>query len=540
MRISVNIAAKQFQHVDLVEDVSIALKEAGLDPKCLVLEITESMLVHNIEVIIARMWELKELGVAFAIDDFGTGYSSLSYLKNFPIDILKLDKSFVDDVGNPSENGALAETIVMLGKNLNLQTIAEGIEQTGQVDALRAFGCQFGQGFYLAQPLTSKEVDTALSKVFASAPRSDSPRDVTPRRSATSHPQRKPSDEFPNHVRTAFGRRPMAKTRPPCSQYARRDSRWDDLERLRASHPMMDAVIDEVRGRRIRVGEQWLSDFASCNYLGFDLHPAIIESVAPELARWGTHPSWSRLLGSPRLYVEIEDQLTALLGAPDTLVLPTITLIHTSVIPALAGQGAVLVDSHAHKTIYDGATIARGAGATLHRVRPNDPEHLEEVLRSLPTGMTRMLCIDGVNSMSGNAPHLPEYARLCRTYDALLYIDDAHGFGVIGESPTLEMPYGFRGNSIVRFFDESYENIVLVGGFSKAYSSLLAFMALPTSLKNRLKTEAAPYLYSGPSPTASLATVLAGFKVNETEGTSFGQACTGKPCAFSTGSPSSD
>jgi len=302
------------------------------------------------------------------------------------------------------------------------------------------------------------------------------------------------------------------------AESVRRDARWDDLERLRASHPMMDAVIDQVDGRRIRIGDQWLSDFASCNYLGFDLHPAIIESVAPELARWGTHPSWSRLLGSPRLYVDIEEQLTNLLGAPDTLVLPTITLIHTSVIPVLAGQGAVLVDAQAHKTIYEGATIARGNGASLHRVRPNDPEHLEEVLRSLPASMTRMVCIDGVNSMSGNAPNLPEYARICRRYDALLYVDDAHGFGVIGESPTPDMPYGLRGNSIVRYFDESYENVVLVGGFSKAYSSLLAFLALPTSLKNRLKVEAAPYLYSGPSPTASLATVLAGFSVNEAEG----------------------
>ena len=88
----------------------------------------------------------------------------------------------------------------------------------------------------------------------------------------------------------------------------REDPRWDDLERLRASHPMMDAVIDEVDGRRIRVGDHWLSDFASCNYLGFDLHPAIIESVARELRRWGTHPSWSRLLGSPRLYVDIEER----------------------------------------------------------------------------------------------------------------------------------------------------------------------------------------------------------------------------------------
>ena len=142
-----------------------------------------------------------------------------------------------------------------------------------------------------------------------------------------------------------------------------------------------------------------------------------------------------------------------------------------------------------------------------------------------------MFCIDGVNSMSGNTPDLPEFARICREYDALLYVDDAHGFGVIGESPTPDMPYGLRGNSIVRYFDESYDNIVLVGGFSKAYSSLLAFMALPTSMKNRLKVEASPYLYSGPSPTASLATVLAGFKVNATEGEQLRRGLYEKTCS---------
>jgi 8-amino-7-oxononanoate synthase len=305
-------------------------------------------------------------------------------------------------------------------------------------------------------------------------------------------------------------------TRGP--ERARSDARWADLERLRSTHPMMDAVIEEVQGRRIRIGDHWLSDFASCNYLGFDLHPEIIASVEPLVRKWGTHPSWSRLLGSPRPYVDIEDRLTELLGAPDTLVLPTITLIHTSVIPVLAGQGAVLIDSQAHKTIYEGAAIARGAGASLHRVRANDPEHLSDVLRSLPTNVSRIFCLDGVNSMTGNAPDLPLYARICRENDALLYIDDAHGFGVIGESPTPDMPYGFRGNSIVRYFGESYDNVILVAGFSKAYSSLAAFLALPTSLKNHLKVTASPYLYSGPSPTASLATVLAGFKVNDAEG----------------------
>ena len=321
------------------------------------------------------------------------------------------------------------------------------------------------------------------------------------------------------HVAATIGRRIRSE-----SEVVRSDARWADLERLRASHPMMDAVIDEVNGRKIRIGDHWLCDFASCNYLGFDLHPEIIESVERELWRWGTHPSWSRLLGSPRLYVEIEEQLTDLLGAPDSLVLPTITIIHSSVIPALAGQGTVLVDSQAHKTIYEGAAIARGAGATIHRVRTNDYEHLEEILRSLPPGGPRLFCIDGVNSMTGNVPDLPAYARICREYETLLYVDDAHGFGVIGESPTPEVTYGHRGNSIVRYFAETYDNIVLVAGFSKSYSSLLAFLALPTSMKNHLKVAAAPYLYSGPSPTASLATVLAGFRVNDAEGDDLRQA----------------
>jgi 8-amino-7-oxononanoate synthase len=302
------------------------------------------------------------------------------------------------------------------------------------------------------------------------------------------------------------------------SEHVRTDHRWGDLERLRASHPMIDSVIDEVRGRRIRIGKRWLCDFASRNYLGFDRHPFIIESVDAALRQWGTYASWSRLQGSTRLYAEIEARLTALLGAPDTLVFPTITLIHTSVIPALAGQGAVLVDSHAHSTIYEGCAVARGAGASLHRVRPNDPYHLEQILRSLPPGMKRIFCVDGVSSMTGNTPDLPVYARICREQDALLYVDDAHGFGIIGELPTPDMPWGHRGNGIVRFFGESYDNVVLVGGFSKAYSSLAAFLALPTPLKNYLKVVAAPYLYSGPCPTASLATVLAGFRVNDAEG----------------------
>ncbi len=296
-------------------------------------------------------------------------------------------------------------------------------------------------------------------------------------------------------------------------------ARWADLGRLRAVSPMCDATIDEIDGRRIRIGEQWLADFASCNYLGFDLDEEIAARIGPEIARWGTHPSWSRLLGNPRICLDIEERLTELLGAPDTLVLPTITQIHMSVIPALVGSGHLFLESVAHKTIYDGCIVARGMGATLQRFPDGDLDELARLLRTTPADGPRLVCVDGVNSMTGNAPDLAAYAQIAREHGALLYVDDAHGFGVIGERRGSERtPYGARGNSIVRYAAETYESVVLVGGFSKAYSSLLAFLALPTSMKEHLKLAAAPYLYSGPSPTASLATVMAGFDVNESRG----------------------
>jgi len=282
---------------------------------------------------------------------------------------------------------------------------------------------------------------------------------------------------------------------------------------------MYDAVIDEIDGRRIRVGSQWLTDYASCNYLGFDLDPEIMDAINREVRRWGTHPSWSRLLGNPRLYPDIEERLTVLLGAPDTLVLPTITHIHMSVIPILAGDGSIFYEHTAHKTIYDGCVYARGLGATIAPFHSDEPDQLAQKLRAAPPGHSKLVCMDGVNSMTGDIPDLPTIAAICRDNGALLYVDDAHGFGVIGtRSPSETTPYGLYGNSVVAHTGETYDDVILVGGFSKAYSSLLAFLALPTWLKEHLKVAAPPYLYSGPSPTASLASVLAGFDVNERRG----------------------
>jgi 8-amino-7-oxononanoate synthase len=154
----------------------------------------------------------------------------------------------------------------------------------------------------------------------------------------------------------------------------------------------------------------------------------------------------------------------------------------------------------------------------VRRFAHDDPDQLEDLLRA-GGAEPRVVCTDGINSMTGNPPPLREYLRLAREYEALLYVDDGHGFGVVGErAPDEPCPYGRRGNGVVRYLGESYDHLVLVGGFSKAYSSLLAFVACPTRLKELLKVAAPPYLYSGPSPVASLATVLEGLRVNAERG----------------------
>jgi 7-keto-8-aminopelargonate synthetase-like enzyme len=137
------------------------------------------------------------------------------------------------------------------------------------------------------------------------------------------------------------------------------------------------------------------------------------------------------MLGSPALYRQIETSLTELLGSADSLLLPTLTHIHASVIPVLASDGTIFVDARAHKTIWDGCVAARAHGATLVRYAHDDPEALERALRRHPKG-PRLVCMDGVNSMTGNPPQLPAFLALARDHDALLYVDDAHGFGVGG------------------------------------------------------------------------------------------------------------
>jgi EAL domain-containing protein (putative c-di-GMP-specific phosphodiesterase class I) len=157
--VAVNISARQFRQPDFVEKVLAALVRSGAEPHNLELELTESMLADNIEEVIAKMTELKSHGLRFSLDDFGTGYSSLAYLKRLPLDQLKIDRSFVQDILVDASSGAIAQTIISLSQAMGLPVIAEGLETEAQRDFLTRLGCHSFQGYLISHPLALEDFE---------------------------------------------------------------------------------------------------------------------------------------------------------------------------------------------------------------------------------------------------------------------------------------------------------------------------------------------------------------------------------------------
>jgi diguanylate cyclase (GGDEF)-like protein/PAS domain S-box-containing protein len=163
LKVNVNLSARQFQYAGLVDDVRAAIADAGIDPASLTLEITESMLMADIESAKETLHALRRLGVRLAIDDFGTGYSSLSYLKQLPVDIIKIDKTFVDQVDIDADDVALVDAVVGLGQALKMQTVAEGIETDGQWAMLRRIGIDHGQGYLFGRPSSPDDINSMIT-----------------------------------------------------------------------------------------------------------------------------------------------------------------------------------------------------------------------------------------------------------------------------------------------------------------------------------------------------------------------------------------
>jgi diguanylate cyclase (GGDEF)-like protein len=167
--VSVNVSARQLDSDELIDDVLRALKESNLDPPTLTLEVTETALMRDPEATAVRLRLLKELGVRIAIDDFGTGYSSLAYLRQFPADALKIDRSFISGIANSKQSTALIHTLVQLGKTLDIETLAEGIEDQVQLETLQREHCDHGQGFLFSRPLDVEGVEEFLDATTARA-----------------------------------------------------------------------------------------------------------------------------------------------------------------------------------------------------------------------------------------------------------------------------------------------------------------------------------------------------------------------------------
>jgi diguanylate cyclase (GGDEF)-like protein len=161
--VTVNLSARELQSDGIVTDVAGALAESGLEPAHLVLEVTETAMMHEPDSVVARMTKLKSLGVRLSVDDFGTGYSSLSSLRRFPIDVLKIDRSFVESSSNSPEDASVVQTLVSLGRTLGLEIVAEGVELASQLDAVREAGCNSAQGFLLGRPLDREQLDALVA-----------------------------------------------------------------------------------------------------------------------------------------------------------------------------------------------------------------------------------------------------------------------------------------------------------------------------------------------------------------------------------------
>lgn len=165
IRIAVNVSPRQFEQPDFVDTVKHVLNDTGMDPRWLELELTEGAVMQDAEKTIDILKELKNLGTRVSIDDFGTGYSSLSFLKRFPIDMLKVDKSFIDDVPEGQDDVAIVKAILAMAKSLSLEVIAEGVETAEQNAFMKGLGCDYMQGFLFYQPLPNRDITAILEQL---------------------------------------------------------------------------------------------------------------------------------------------------------------------------------------------------------------------------------------------------------------------------------------------------------------------------------------------------------------------------------------
>jgi 7-keto-8-aminopelargonate synthetase-like enzyme len=264
---------------------------------------------------------------------------------------------------------------------------------------------------------------------------------------------------------------------------------------------LKDLVVDEIRpDRRIVVKGHEVVNFGSDSFLGLDQDPRVQEALVRGVQRWGTHNGASRAFASVQANVEAEEKLARWLGTEATLIYPSVTLANVGAVPGLVGrQDLLVVDEHAHNSIQEGAKIAKANGVPLATFSHCDPDDLERALASAGSYRVAVVAIDGVYSMSGALPPLAELNEVCLRRNAVLYVDDAHGTGVLGT----------QGRGTVHDALGSYDNAFVVGSLSKAFSCAGGFIGCTREFQVLLKMRSNTYIFGGPVPPPYLEAVCA-------------------------------
>lgn len=268
-------------------------------------------------------------------------------------------------------------------------------------------------------------------------------------------------------------------------------------ERFPTGH-LKDLVVDEIGpDRMIRVGSQRVVNFGSDSFLGLDQDPRVQEAIIRGVHRWGSHNGASRAFASVRANIEAEEKLAAWLGTEACLIYPSVTLANMGAIPGLVGrQDLLVVDEHAHNSIQEGAKIARANGTPVLTFSHCNPKALEQVLKSA-TYRVGVVAIDGVYSMTGALPPLAELNEVAKAYNAVLYVDDAHGTGIMGRQG--------RGTVLDALGD--YDNTLVIGSLSKGFSAAGGFIGCTREMQRLLKIRSNTYIFGGPVPPAYLEAV---------------------------------
>lgn len=284
--------------------------------------------------------------------------------------------------------------------------------------------------------------------------------------------------------------------------------------------PMFDVALKRVFERELEDTQgHRLIDFSTQDYLGFDFEPDVVNAAIQGTREFGTVVAWCRMVATLEIFNRAEKMVAELVGSESCSIFASTTLLNHGVIPALLGNDGILfLDKSAHATMYEGAKIARDSGAMLVSFPSNDLQRLEELLLQNKSVAKKLIAVDGVNSMTGGYSDLPGLDRLARKYGALIFVDDAHGFGVVGEEPSRSFPYGRRGNGLVKYFGLNYDNILYIGCFSKAYGTFGSFIACSTRMRNFLLSQATPHDLGGAGPASALSALLAGLMLNADDG----------------------